>query len=396
MNVKSYERSICRFCLNLMLFSAKKNGCSEAGEWADNTTMEEKTFQRIKELTELQGTSGFEDDIRAYMKKNMAPLVDELQYDGLGGIFGLKRAKEQDAPRVMVAAHMDEVGFMLTQIKDNGLFQVVPLGGWNPYVVSAQRFTLKTSKGNYPCISSSVPPHLLRGTSGQKQLEVADVLFDAGFESKEEAESFGVRLGDSIVPQTETIKTANGKNIISKSWDNRYGCTLVLEALEALQNEQLGHTLIAGANVQEEVGLRGSKPSVHKFNPDLFFAVDCSAADDIQTKKGTYGHLGEGTLLRIYDPGMITLPRVREYLLDTAATHNIPYQYFVSKGGTDAGAAHTTNNGVPSTVIGVCGRYIHTHQTMFNIKDFEAAREMLIQVLKGLDKTTVNTIIYGK
>ena len=94
-----------------------------------------------------------------------------------------------------------------------------------------------------------------------------------------------------------------------------------------------------GANVQEEVGLRGSKPSVHKFNPDIFFAVDCSAADDIHTKKGTYGHLGEGTLLRIFDPGLITLPRLREYLLDTATTHNIPYQYFVSKGGTDAGCA---------------------------------------------------------
>jgi len=353
--------------------------------------MEEKTFQRIKELTELQGTSGFEEDIREYMKKAMTPVVDEIQYDGLGGIFGIKRA-DQEAPRVMVAAHMDEVGFMLTQIKENGLFQ----GGWNPYAVSAQRFTLKTRKGNYPCISSSVAPHLLRGTSGQKQVEVADILFDAGFESKEEAEQFGVRPGDTLVPQVETIKTANGKNIISKAWDNRYGCTLVLEALEALQTESLGHTLIAGANVQEEVGLRGAKPAVHQFKPDLFFAVDCSAADDSRTKKGTYGHLGEGTLLRIYDPGMITLPRMREYLLDTAETHQIPYQYFVSKGGTDAGAAHTTNNGVPSAVIGVCGRYIHTHQTMFNIQDFEAARELLIQVLKGLDQTTVNTIIYGK
>lgn len=126
-----------------------------------------KTFQRIKELTELQGTSGFEDDIRAYMKEHITPLVDDVQYDGLGGIFGIKRSKVEAAPRVMVAAHMDEVGFMLTQINDNGLFQVVPLGGWNPYVVSAQRFTLKTSKGNYPCISSSIPPHLLRGTSGQ-------------------------------------------------------------------------------------------------------------------------------------------------------------------------------------------------------------------------------------
>lgn len=359
--------------------------------------MEEKTFQRIKTLTEMQGTSGFEQEIRSYMREQMTPLVDDIQQDGLGGIFGIRHHAQKEAPRVMVAAHMDEVGFMLTEITPRGLFKVVPLGGWNPYVVSAQRFTLKTSEGkNYPCISSSVPPHLLRGTSGQKALEVTDILFDAGFESKEEAESYGVRQGDTIVPQTETIKTANGKNIISKSWDNRYGCTVVLEALEALQTEQLGHTLIAGANVQEEVGLRGSKASVTKFKPDLFFAVDCSAADDTVTTNGTFGHLGEGTLLRIFDPGLIMLPALKEYLLDIASTHHIPYQYFVSKGGTDAGAAHTANQGIPSTVIGVCGRYIHTHQTMFSIRDYEAAREMLIQTLRGLDRSTVDTIIKGK
>ncbi len=361
-----------------------------------NKNMQEKTFQRIKELTEMQGTSGFEHEIRAYMRKEMTPLVDDIQQDGLGGIFGIRHHEDADAPRVMVAAHMDEVGFMITQITDRGLFKVTPLGGWNPYVVSAQRFTLKTAKDDYPCISSSVPPHLLRGTAGQKSLEVTDILFDAGFESKEEAASYGVRVGDTIVPQVETIKTANGKNIISKAWDNRYGCTVVLEALEALKDEKLGHTLIAGANVQEEVGLRGSKPSVTKFKPDLFFAVDCSAADDTVTKNGTFGHLGEGTLMRIYDPGLIMLPRLKEYLLDTAETHNIPYQYFVSKGGTDAGAAHTANEGIPSTVIGVVGRYIHTHQTMFSIADYDAAQEMLIQTLRGLDQSTINTIIEGQ
>lgn len=358
--------------------------------------MEEKTFQRVKELTELQGTSGFEHDIRNYMEEKMTPLVDEIQQDRLGGIFGIRHHQAADAPKIMVAAHMDEVGFMLTQIHDNGLFSITPLGGWNPYVVSGQRFTLKTNQGNYPCISSSVPPHLLRGTSGQQQVNVTDILFDAGFDSKEEAESFGVRPGDTIVPQVETIKTANGKKIISKAWDNRYGCTLVLEALEALEKEQLGHTLIAGANVQEEVGLRGAKPAVTKFQPDLFFAVDCSAADDLRTTKGTFGHLGAGTLMRIQDPGFIMSKNMREYLLDTAETNHIPYQYFVSKGGTDAGAAHTSNEGIPSAVIGVVARYIHTHQTMFSIEDFDAAREMLIQVLKGLDKSTVNTIIYGK
>lgn len=358
--------------------------------------MNEKTFQRIKELTELTGTSGFEGDIRAYMREKMTPLVDEIEQDRLGGIFGIRHAQSEGAPRVMIAAHMDEVGFMVTQITDRGLFKVSPLGGWNPYVVSAQRFVLKTAKGNYPCISSSIPPHLLRGKGAQANVQVTDILFDAGFESKEEALSFGVLPGDTIVPDVQTIMTANQKNIISKAWDNRFGCTLVLEALEALQNETLGHTLIAGANVQEEVGLRGASASVTKFKPDLFFALDCSAADDLVTKNGTFGHLGEGTLLRILDPGHILLPRFREYLLDTASTHHIPYQYFVSGGGTDAGAAHKANEGIPSTTIGVVARYIHTHQTMFSIKDFEAAREFLIQVLRGLDRSTVDTILFDK
>lgn len=352
--------------------------------------MEEKTYQRIKTLTEMQGTSGAEKDVAAYMRAEMKPFVDEVVIDGLGGVFGVKKS---DSPfKVMLASHMDEVGFMLTEIKDNGLFKVTPLGGWNPYVVSAQRFTLKTRKGDYPCVSSSVPPHLLRGTSGTPQINVEDILFDAGFDSKEEAESFGVLPGDTIVPVVETIKSANGKYIISKAWDNRYGCSVVLEALEALRNETLPYTLIAGGNVQEEVGLRGSKASVEKFAPDLFFAADCSPANDMQTKKGTFGHLGEGTLIRIFDPGLIMLPQMRDFLLDVAETHDIPYQFFVSKGGTDATAAHTANGGIPSSVIGVPGRYIHTHQTLFAISDYEAAREMVIQVLKALDTSTIQTL----
>ena len=355
--------------------------------------MEEKTFDLIKELTELQGTSGSERNIRNFMRNRMEPLVDRMDTDGLGGIFGIRESKEKNAPRIMIAAHMDEVGFMVSHITDNGMLTVVPLGGWNPYVVSAQRFTLQTRKQDIRVISSSIPPHLLRGSSNKAEVKVEDILFDAGFDSKEEAMEFGVVPGDTIVPQVETIWTANKKKIISKAWDNRYGNAVILEALEALKDEALPNTLIAGSNVQEEVGLRGAKGSVHKFNPDLFFAVDCSPANDIKTKKDTFGHLGEGFLLRIQDPGMITLRGMREFLLDTAETNHIPYQFFVSKGGTDAGAAHVMNNGVPSAVIGVCARYIHTHQTMFHINDYEAAKEMVIQVAKTLDRSTYETIM---
>lgn len=341
----------------------------------------------------MQGTSGNERNVRQYMREKMNPYVDRVETDGLGGVFGIRENADPEAPRIMVAAHMDEVGFMVAQITDNGMLKVVPLGGWNPYVVSAQRFTLQTRHQDIPVISSSIPPHLLGGSGSKADVKVEDILFDAGFDTQEEALEFGVRPGDPIVPQAETIWTANKKKIIAKAWDNRYGNVVVLEALEALQGEKLPNTLIAGANVQEEVGLRGTKGAVNKFNPDLFFAVDCSPADDTKTKKGTFGHLGEGFLLRIQDPGMITLRGMREFLLDTAETHKIPYQYFVSKGGTDAGAAHTMNNGVPSAVIGVSARYIHTHQSMFHIADYEAAKEMVIQVAKTLDKSTYETIM---
>ncbi|WP_326717363.1 glutamyl aminopeptidase [Vagococcus jeotgali] len=357
--------------------------------------MDDKLFQRIKYLTEIQSVSGAEENMRQVMTKEMTPFVDKIEYDGLGGVFGIKKSQAENAPRIMLASHMDEVGFMVSQIQDNGLFRVVPLGGWNPYVVSAQRFTLQTKKGDYPVISSSVPPHLLRGTSGQKAVDVADILFDAGFVSKEEAESFGVRPGDTVVPEAETIMTANGKRVISKAWDNRYGCTLVLDVLEELANTELNNTLIAGANVQEEVGLRGAKVSTTKFRPDLFFAVDCSPAGDMDGKKDANGRLDDGFLLRIFDPGMIMLGRMREFIIKTAEENNIPYQSFVSKGGTDAGAAHMANDGVPSAVIGVPGRYIHTHQTMFSIKDYEAAKEMVLKLLLKLDRQTVDEIIYG-
>ncbi|MGY3765582.1 glutamyl aminopeptidase [Vagococcus vulneris] len=358
--------------------------------------MDDKLFQRIKQLTEIQSVSGNEDNMRQLMAKEMTPLVDRVEYDGLGGVFGVKKSKEEDAPRIMLASHMDEVGFMVSQILDNGLFRVVPLGGWNPYVVSAQRFTVQTKKGDFPAVSSSIPPHLLRGTAGQKALDISEVLFDAGFESKAEAESYGLRPGDTVVPDVETIKTANGKRIISKAWDNRYGCTLVLDVLETLKGQNLPNTLIAGANVQEEVGLRGARVSTNKFKPDLFFAVDCSPANDLDGKKDANGRLDGGFLLRIYDPGMIMLRRMREFILETAEDNNIPYQYFVSKGGTDAGAAHLANDGIPSAVIGVPGRYIHTHQTMFSVKDYEAAKAMVLKLLTSLDKKTVDTIIYGK
>lgn len=343
-------------------------------------------FQKIQEVTALDGLAGYEHEVRDYLRQKITPHVDRIETDGLGGLFGIKDSKDPDAPRIMVAAHMDEVGFMINQIRPDGTFRVVSIGGWNPMVVSAQRFTLHTSKGTkIPVISGSVPPHL--GASGTPKIE--DIVFDAGFSDKAEAERFGVQPGNIIVPQAEAILTANGKNVISKAWDNRFGLLMVTELLEHLSSQGLPNTLIAGANVQEEVGLRGAAVSTTKFQPDIFLAVDCSAAGDVY---GDQGHLGGGTLFRFYDPGHIMLKDMRDFLMTTAEEAGVKFQYFASKGGTDAGVAHLKHHGIPSTTIGVVARYIHSHQTLFSLADFEEAQAYLQAIVKNLDRQTVDRI----
>lgn len=355
--------------------------------------MDEKLFNRIKNITEIQATAGFEYQMRDYLKDELKDKVDRIEMDGLGGVFGIKASQDDQAPRLMLAAHMDEVGFILAKIQANGLLQVRPLGGWNPNVVSSQRFSLQTDQGDLPIVSASIPPHLLKNKSGSAGLNLEDILFDGGFTSKEEAESYGVKPGQAIIPDVQTIPLANGKTILGKAWDNRFGVLAIIDALEEVGDLALANTLIAGANVQEEVGLRGTKGSVRKFKPDCFFAVDASPAEDSSGQADANGRLGDGVLIRIQDPGYIMPKEIKDFILDTAESHDIPYQYFVSKGGTDAVAAHQLNDGIPSGVLGVPVRYPHTHQSLFHIDDYYAAKDLLVQLIKNFDRTTLNTLM---
>jgi glutamyl aminopeptidase len=355
--------------------------------------MNEKTWHRIVKYTELQGTSGQEHSVRRAFREDLTPLVDEVVQNGLGGIYGVKRG-EDDSPRIMFGAHMDEVGFIVNRVTERGLLVVDAVGGWNPYTVSAQRFTLFTRETRIPVVSSAVSPRFLREGGTNDAPKIADILFDAGFVDRAEAISFGVRPGDFIVPDVKTILMANGKRVVSKSWDNRFGLVTILNALENLQEVQTPNTLIMGANVQEEVGLRGVGPAVNQLKPDIFFALDSSAADDTKTID-TQGVMDEGALLRVFDPGVVMPLRLKEFILDVASDAGIPLQYFIAKGGTDAHGAQSQNNGIPAVALGVASRYIHTHQTVWSIADFESAQALVELLAQKLDKTIVNDIIYG-
>lgn len=356
--------------------------------------MNKETMDLFKTLTELPGAPGNEHDVRRFMRTQLEMYADEIIQDGLGSIFGVKKGADND-PVVMVAGHMDEVGFMVTQITDNGMIRFQPLGGWWGQVLLAQRVQIITDNGPVIGVISSVPPHLLNEEQRKKPMEIKNMLIDIGADDKEDAKSIGIKPGQSILPVSLFTPMANKKKILAKAWDNRYGCGLAIELLKELQGETVPNRLYAGATVQEEVGLRGAQTAAQMIEPDIFYALDASPANDASGDKTEFGQLGKGALLRIFDRTMVTHRGIREFILDTAETHHIPYQYFVSQGGTDAGRVHTSNEGVPSAVIGICSRYIHTHASIIHVDDYAAAKELLIRLVKASDRATVDSLKAG-
>ncbi|MCZ8536331.1 M42 family metallopeptidase [Paenisporosarcina quisquiliarum] len=353
--------------------------------------MNSETLQLFKTLTELPGAPGNEHAMRKFMRSELEKYSDEIVQDHLGGIFGVKKGDDQ-GPRIMVAGHMDEVGFMVTQITENGMLRFQPLGGWWSQVLLAQRVEIITDNGPVVGVIGSIPPHLLSDAVRNKPMDIKNMLIDIGADDLEDAKKIGIKPGQQIVPVCAFTPMANNKKILAKAWDNRYGCGLAIELLKELKDEKLPNTLYSGANVMEEVGLRGAQTAASLIKPDLFFALDASPANDMSGSKTEFGQLGKGTLLRIFDKSMITHRGMREFVLDTAETHKIPYQYFISQGGTDAGRVHMSNEGVPSAVVGICSRYIHTSGSIIHTDDYAAAKELIVKLVRSADKTTLETI----
>lgn len=354
--------------------------------------MENSTKEMFRTLTELQGAPGDEKLVRDYMTEAISPYADEMIYDHLGSVFGVRHG---NGPKVMVAGHMDEVGFMVTQITENGMLRFQPLGGWWNQVMLAQRVQVMTAKGIIPGVIASTPPHLLTQAQREKPMDMKNMLIDIGADDREDAQNLGVEPGDSILPICPFTPMANEKKILAKAWDNRYGCGLAIELMKETVNTTLPNQLYAGATVQEEVGLRGAQSAANMIQPDVFFALDASPANDTSGDKTQFGQLGGGALIRIMDRTMITHHGMRDFVLDTAKTHDIPYQYYVSQGGTDAGRVHTSQNGIPSAVIGICSRYIHTAASMIHVDDYAAAKALLMELVTSTDQSTVDAIRKG-
>ncbi|SDT16885.1 Putative aminopeptidase FrvX [Paenibacillaceae bacterium GAS479] len=354
--------------------------------------MNQETMELFRKLTEMRAVPGQERELRQFVEAELKQSTDELVYDRLGSVFGVFRGNEE-GPRIMVAGHMDEVGLMVTSITESGMLKFVTLGGWNAQTMLAQRMEVVTDKGTVIGVIGSTPPHLLDDASRNKVVEIKTMYLDVGADSRDEAFEMGIRPGQAIVPVCPFTVMANPKKIMAKAWDNRYGVGLALELAKELKGSEHPNVIYTGATVQEEVGLRGARTAANLVQPDLFLALDASPAADATGDKNAMGQLGKGALLRVQDPGMITHRGLVELIRDTAEDNGIRYQYYFSQGGTDAGQVHLSGIGVPSAVIGLPARYIHTAASIMHIEDYEAAKELLFTLVRKIDKGVFETIL---
>lgn len=350
----------------------------------------------FKELTEAKGISGNEKEAREVMKKYIEPYATEVFKDHLGSLIA-KKVGQEDGPKVMVAGHLDEIGLMVTRIDDNGFLYFQTIGGWWSQVMLAQRVTVCTQKGDIVGVIGSKPPHIMPAEARRKPYEIKDMFIDIGATSKEEAESFGVRPGDSVVPYFEFQPMKNEKLLLAKAWDNRVGCAIAIEVLKQLKDVDHPNVVYGVGTVQEEVGLRGAKTSTNMIEPDIGIAVDTGIAGDTPgiSPNDADSKIGKGPQIIIYDASMVSHKGLRDFVIKTADDNNIPYQYAsIAAGGTDSGSIHLTANGVPALSIGIATRYIHSHAGIIHEDDFDNAVKLIVEVIKQLDKDTVHKITF--
>ncbi|WP_273126692.1 M42 family metallopeptidase [Metabacillus sp. HB246100] len=356
----------------------------------------DETLTMLKDLTDAKGIPGNEREVRDVMKKYITNYSDEVVTDNLGSLIA-KKVGQENGPKIMIAGHLDEVGFMVTQIDDKGFIRFQTVGGWWSQVMLAQRVTIVTKKGDVTGVIGSKPPHILPPEARKKPVDIKDMFIDVGASSREEAMEFGVKPGDQIVPYFEFTVMNNEKMLLAKAWDNRIGCAIAIDVLKNLKDTDHPNIVYGVGTVQEEVGLRGARTSANLIQPDIAFGVDVGIAGDTPgvSEKEASSKMGHGPQIILYDASMVSHKGLRDLVTDTADELNIPYQFdAIAGGGTDSGAIHISANGVPALSITIATRYIHSHAAMLHRDDYEHAVKLITEVVKRLDRDTVNKITF--
>lgn len=344
----------------------------------------------LKTLTEAPGVSGYEAPIRKIVEKELAGLGN-LSVDKLGSVICAKKGSSAD-PKIMLSGHMDEIGFMVKYITDDGFIKFLPLGGWFSQVLLGQRVIIHTHKGDVVGVIGIKPPHLMSKEDRERIVTIKDMYIDIGAVNRQELDETGVRIGDPITPMADFQVMSNGKCYLSKAFDDRVGVALIVSTLKALQPIDHPNTVFGAATVLEETYLGGAQTCAEVIKPDVAIILESGIAGDVPGVKPEESpvKLGGGPNMLVYDSRMIPNLKLRDMVLDTAAELSIPVQLSSMEGGaTDGGKIHLSGSGVPTVVIGVAARHIHSHSSIMHHQDYVWTAELVTALIKKMDKDTV-------
>ncbi len=351
------------------------------------------TLNLLKELTETAGVSGYETPIRSVIKRYLGG-YGELSQDKIGSVI-CRSQGSVDKPRVMLAGHMDEIGFMVKQITPEGFIKFLPLGGWFDQVLLGQRVVIKSNKGEVVGVLGAKPPHLLAPDERDKVVKRKEMYIDIGAASKDEVDAAGIQLGDPVIPRADFVELANGKTYLSKAFDDRVGTALIISALQELKVKDHPNTLYGVATVMEEIGSRGATTSVRAIDPDVAIVLESDIAGDVPGIKpeDSSTRLGQGPSLLLHDARLIPNIHFRDLVLETAKQIGVSIQLSALEvGATDGGPIHLHGIGVPTIVLAVPVRHIHSHSSIIHRDDYDQAVKLLVALIERLDAATVATL----
>ena len=340
----------------------------------------------LKELSTAEGISGREDRIRTIMERELKKYCDEVYTDKFGNLIAKKGNK---GPKIMLAAHMDEIGLMVKYIDDKGFLKFTKIGGINDQMLLNQKVIVHTDKGDIVGVLGSKPPHKMKESERNKLIKYEDMFIDIGAKDREDAQNMGVEIGSWISFKSDFDELGNNR-ISCKAFDDRAGCAVLLEVAKELSEMELNCQIYFVGTVQEEVGLKGARTSAFGINPDVALALDVTICGDhpgIKMEDAPV-ELGKGPVVGIVDAsgrGLITHPKVLDMIKEVSKKYDISVQYEVGEGGTtDATAIHLTRDGIPTGVISVPSRYIHTPVEVIDVADLEETVKLVSSCIKEL------------
>jgi endoglucanase len=344
-----------------------------------------KLIEVLKKLSNTNGVTGREDHVRNLLKEFLKPSVNEIKEDKLGNLIAFKKGKK-DYPTVMIAAHMDEVGLMIKNIKKKGFLQFTKIGGLDDRIILAQKVIVHTDKGPISGVVGSKPIHIQNEEEKKKAIDANKLFIDVGANDKEEAVKMGVQVGDVVSFDTKFSQMAT-KVVLGKAFDNRVGCTVMIETMKRLK--KIDCNVYAVGTIQEEVGLRGATIAAFQIKPDLGIALDVSVSGDTPgvIEGEAPAKMGKGPVITVADAGLISHPRVLRLIVDSAKQEKIEYQLETGiRGSTDAARIALSREGVPCGVISVPARYIHSPAAVVNLDDIVNAVELVVSTINNIPK----------